>query len=176
MAPAPCDTALLEAGSCIFHQEEKVKEGTNCRKGRGWQGRDARGYFSAEETEAAGFGRPGSRGPGLLPGCSYERLPRLLCHCTLQAPSPPLPSRCQHFLFLTRNHASASLQAQGHQQRGGCPAPRSLCCLRCPVPREGGDGHKARAEPLPAEIPGTTWESSTTDTSSSSRNKQLHCE
>lgn len=49
-----------------------MKEGTHCWKGRGWQGRDAREYFRAEEREAAGFGRARSRGPGLLPGCSYK--------------------------------------------------------------------------------------------------------
>lgn len=134
----PCDSSSIvcftpETESCIFYQASKVKEETNCWKAKGWQDRDAREYFIAEGSRDAGFGRPKSRGNGLMPGCSYERLPWLLCNAAhthimekKKAFFPPhfiLGMNTPYSSGKKHKHLSAAQEANRHWPRGHTAIP-----------------------------------------------------
>lgn len=81
-----------------------------------------------------------------MPGCSYQRLPWLLCNAA-QKPGflvPPFHSQCECFLFLTKNHLFAVTQAQA-PPRSRLPTSTLHSLRRRCYPNTQARGREARS-------------------------------
>lgn len=94
-------------------------------------------------------------------------------------PFPPLPSQHEHFLFLTKAHLLAVMQANRQHRREGCPSSPCAPCATTVTRTPGAGGReqlpqrRRAGSHLPARVPPTAGKGGTANTSSA-RDEQLH--